>query len=337
VYRHCIFCSAELGSNDCIEEFPVGRSLAVEAWTGRLWAICPGCGRWNLAPIDERWEAVESAERLFRDCASRVQSDQIGLAALADGTRLVRVGRPLPGELAAWRYGEELVRRRRRALLRTTARFLFADVGLVLFLAERAERRQAVLQRFLPANASGHELWVRARHLHGARVLGGAEGQVMRMDVPGSDVVSPSTPWRAEMRGPTVTLDGAAARGTLARALVHVNLGGAPRRRTREAVATLERAGSAEKYLARLVSRGALGFVRRFGRLRLVRHDGDDQAAPLGTVETLALEMALHDRAERQALGGDLQALEAAWREADEIARIADALPGDVLPGNFQR
>jgi len=30
-------------------------------------------------------------------------------------------------------------------------------------------------------------------------------------------------------------------------------------------------------------------------------------------------------------LRGDLRALEVAWREADEIARIADALPGDVL------
>jgi hypothetical protein len=337
MFRRCIFCSAELGSNNCLEEFPVGRSLAVEAWTGRLWAICPDCGRWNLAPIEERWEAVESAERLFRDCASRVQSEQIGLAALADGTRLVRVGRPLPGELAAWRYGEELVRRRRRALLRTTARFVFADVGLLMFLAERAERRQAVVQRCPSGDAWGHELWVRTRHLHGARVLGGADGQVMRMDVPASDAVSPSTPWWVDGRGPPVTLNGAAARGTLARVLVHVNVSGAPRPRTREAVAALERAGAADEYLARLVSRGALGFVRRFGRLRLVRQDGAAPSAPLAKVETLALEMALHDRAERQALGGDLQALEDAWREADEIARIADALPDDVLPGDVQR
>ncbi len=47
--------------------------------------------------------------------------------------------------------------------------------------------------------------------------------------------------------------------------------------------------------------------------------------------ESLALEMALHERTERQPLKGELAALEAAWREAEEIAQIADTLPEDVL------
>jgi len=38
----------------------------------------------------------------------------------------------------------------------------------------------------------------------------------------------------------------------------------------------------------------------------------------------LALEMAAHDEQERRALEGELALLEAAWREAEEIARIAD-------------
>jgi hypothetical protein len=43
-------------------------------------------------------------------------------------------------------------------------------------------------------------------------------------------------------------------------------------------------------------------------------------------VDRLALEMAAHEESERRALEGELLELEAAWREADEIATIADAL-----------
>ncbi len=40
----------------------------------------------------------------------------------------------------------------------------------------------------------------------------------------------------------------------------------------------------------------------------------------------LALEMALHEEQERRALEGELAQLERAWREAEEIAAIADNL-----------
>ena len=40
----------------------------------------------------------------------------------------------------------------------------------------------------------------------------------------------------------------------------------------------------------------------------------------------LALEMTLHEDDERRAMEGELAALEARWREADEIAKIADSL-----------
>ena len=102
MYRSCIFCSAPLGSNESIERFPVGRRLAFDAEKGRLWAVCGRCARWNLAPIEERWEAIEDAERLFRDTRLRVQSENVGLARLPDGTTLVRVGEALP---ASWRRG----------------------------------------------------------------------------------------------------------------------------------------------------------------------------------------------------------------------------------------
>jgi hypothetical protein len=79
VYRNCIFYSADFGTNDAVEVFPVGRQLAFDGWRGRLWAVCPTCARWNFAPIEERWEAVEQAEKLFRDARLRVQPDVLRL------------------------------------------------------------------------------------------------------------------------------------------------------------------------------------------------------------------------------------------------------------------
>ena len=40
----------------------------------------------------------------------------------------------------------------------------------------------------------------------------------------------------------------------------------------------------------------------------------------------LALEMALHEEQERRALEGELKALEAVWKQAEEIAAISDSL-----------
>ena len=44
---------------------------------------------------------------------------------------------------------------------------------------------------------------------------------------------------------------------------------------------------------------------------------------------SLALEMALHEETERRAMEGELAALTEMWRQAEEIAAIADRLPDD--------
>src|SRR6478609_3627573 len=117
MYSTCIFCTRSLGHNEALGHFPVGRRLAFDAAKGRLWVICVFCRRWNLTPLEERWEAVEEAERLFRRTPLRVSTDHIGLAGVADGTDLGRVGAPQRPELAAWRYGDQFIRRRRRYLM----------------------------------------------------------------------------------------------------------------------------------------------------------------------------------------------------------------------------
>lgn len=75
--------------------------------------MCAKCGRWNLTPLEERWEAIEDCERLFRATILRSSTDQIGLARIKEGTDLIRIGQPLRPEFAAWRYGKHLEHRRR--------------------------------------------------------------------------------------------------------------------------------------------------------------------------------------------------------------------------------
>ena len=114
MYRTCIYCKKALGSNEVVEEFPVGRRLAFDAAKGRLWVVCRRCERWNLSPLEERWEAVETCEKLFRGTRVRVSSENIGLARHPEGLELVRIGKPLRPEFAAWRYGDQFGTRARR-------------------------------------------------------------------------------------------------------------------------------------------------------------------------------------------------------------------------------
>ena len=95
MYSNCFHCTADLGRNEALERFPVGRRLAFDPAKGRLWVVCRSCERWNLSPLDERWEAIEDAERRFRDSRLRVSTDEIGLARLREGLDLIRIGQPL--------------------------------------------------------------------------------------------------------------------------------------------------------------------------------------------------------------------------------------------------
>src|SRR4051812_11528489 len=131
MYSTCIFCQSKLGENEAVEHFPVGRRLAFDAARGRLWVVCRRCERWNLSPLEERWEAIEDCERLFRGTRLRASTDNIGLARIAEGLELVRVGEPLLPELAAWRYGDQFGRRRRRTIAYTSLG-LAAGIGLVI-------------------------------------------------------------------------------------------------------------------------------------------------------------------------------------------------------------
>jgi hypothetical protein len=349
MYRSCIFCSAALGSNDSIGRFPVGRSLAFDGEKGRLWAVCPRCERWNLAPIEERWEAIEDAERLFRDTRLRAQNENIGLAKLADGTRLVRVGQALPGELAAWRYGRELRRRRMWASLGTRADLLMvveAFAGGWLFTMRTIYREVApywlagrVMHR-IPAAESPTEkpIHLRWRDLRLARTALGSEGRLELRIVQSREIWAPSSP--VVVRGPAVA-------AVLGKALVRINGRGAGPEDLDQALARISRAGGAEPFLRSAAAGFDLAVPNlNYGSLTptftpdsaeekaKAREDAARHALagpPRDPTSALALEMALHDETERRALHGELAMLEGMWRDAEEIAAIADRLP-DVDP-----
>ncbi len=128
MWSRCIVCASGLGENQDLEEFGVGRRLAFDAAKGRLWVVCPRCERWNLVPIEERWEAVEALERAFRSTPTRYSTAEIGLAQLRGGLEIVRIGNPIPGEFAAWRWGSRFGRRRGR--LRTAAQRPPGEAGM---------------------------------------------------------------------------------------------------------------------------------------------------------------------------------------------------------------
>jgi len=73
-----------------VEEFSVGRWIAFDPARGRLWVLCAGCRQWNLSPFEERWEALESLERICRDTRARYSTGEISLVRHAEGPDLGR-------------------------------------------------------------------------------------------------------------------------------------------------------------------------------------------------------------------------------------------------------
>lgn len=362
MYSTCIHCHAALGRNDAVEHFPIGQRLAFDAEKGRLWAVCRGCGRWNLSPLEERWEAIEQAERLFRDTRLRVSTENIGLARAADGTELVRVGRPQRPEFAAWRYGDAMGLRRRRALLKVGAGVTLTGAAVAAGVATGiATGIGAIL---LPVaghlGVLGVNVYAGVRNYMRATRVPVGDGRVhavygANLKETGLRPAEGGAGWRLSLRwaGGFEAVQGDAARTALGVLLPRVNALGAKPERVRLASRTLADAGGPDAFLADLARRSealSAGYLERRAAHRRgdnlsktispfdrnydwLREPVDHGALPrLDPVQRLALEMAVHEETERRALEGELAALEAAWREAEEIAGIADrlALPEGV-------
>jgi hypothetical protein len=349
MYSTCLFCNKPLGKNDTFETFPVGKRLAFDATKGRLWVVCPSCERWNLTPLEDRWEAIEAAEKLFRDARQRVSTDNIGLAKLRDGTTLVRIGEAQRPEFAAWRYGDQFGRRRRRQMLIAGAGVgalgaliiggVSAGVGIGGF-GWLLARAGTTIVRGSPEKvvakvktADGQTLRVRRRHLLETSIG------------PGTDA-----PFAVHLRyvNGESRFEGHDAMRIASIVVPAANRFGGNKETVAKAVHEIEESGGTEGFLDRISHVAAVmtpGLERQIVRTNWV---GDVNAMygwrglgvnrrswtnnwstglfGLTPVQRLALEMALHEDAERIALQGELAQLERAWRDAEEIAAISDNL-----------
>lgn len=361
MYSRCLFCSRDLGRNGALRAFPVGRRLAYDAAKGRLWVVCAGCGRWNLTPLEERWEAIEQAERLYRDARLRVSTDNVGLARVAGRTDLVRIGAALRPEFAAWRYGRQFGARQRRYLARVAVAVpavaavaggvvgvpyvalgtisvgggvVGATIGAMLAryvyqrVAERVFRGVDVALRFnkdrvvawLPADGDERRLPITFAHLWQTRLGRDTDG-ALTVDV-------------AHEFGRRAYA-GAEAGRVLSLLMSHVNQTGASRAEVRDAVQAIAVRGGPEPYLRRIAHTSRRTHLESTGATWIGTQSVPESGLfALSHVQALALEMALREDVERRAMDGELAELERAWRDAEEIAAIADDL---VVPDRVLR
>ncbi|WP_419935271.1 hypothetical protein [Candidatus Palauibacter sp.] len=245
--------------------------------------------------------------------------------AIGEGLELVRIGKPPRGEFAAWRYGDQFRRRVRNlgfALAGgVAANLVFANLpgalvtGGACVLVVWSTIRTAAKVRVEGDATTGEApvepgTVVKFKHtnIRSIRMLPAEHEPGFTVDIrQGIEGIQ-------RMR--TASFAGEDAHRVAAAVLPVLNANGGMRRTVQAAVAEIEAQGHPSRYVA-----------------QAVRGNPDvDRESPPGLVTNmrkptrLALEMALHEEQERRALEGELWVLEQAWREAEEIAAIADKL-----------
>ena len=341
MYSTCLFSHQDLGKNQAVEHFPIGRRLAFDAAKGRLWVVCRTCERWNLTPLEERWEAVEECERAFRATKLRVSTDHIGLARLKGGTELVRIGEPQRPEMAAWRYGDQFGRRRRKqfaaSVVMAAAIPIVGNVGIAAGLLGAGAAMPVLYAISIGVSAYN------SRSLIHLAVEDGKTAPVRRFDIRRTTLyadgdaitlrlpVHRSLTTRQRLHGEPgwVARDfsGEEALRIAGALLPIVNGRGGSKADVSRAVQYLEESADPTRLFCRAVD----AIDKRDTERRLVKKLRNGLLS-LPTAGLLALEMATHEASERRALEGELHILEAAWKHAEEIAAIADDmfLPASV-------
>ncbi len=343
MYSSCLSCHADLGHNDSVEHFPVGRRLAFDAANGRFWVICPRCRRWNLSPLEERWDAIDECERLFEKTRLRMSTDNIGLARIAEGTELVRVGAAMRPEMAAWRFGAQLAARRRSyrwlvggGVLATAGLYIGVKTvgigliggnwgwGLVQGAYERITRvvlpapttdglRRSVLRDDIGRIIDSSSMpdgppRIETKHAQEARIAWSDGDEAVRITVP---VVG----------GVRVRYFGVEAAHVAPKLLAKLNRSGGRQHEERMAVDMLER----------VAQPGVPDLFQGVIKTYAPKASATKSLTDYGPSINLALEMALNEQRERELLAGELLDLEFAWREAEELARIADSLGSSAI------
>jgi hypothetical protein len=238
--------------------------------------------------------------------------------------QLVRIGSAGFREVATWRYAR-LLRWRYRwhvtappVLLAGTYLLLPAVGGAIavsavaagMFGLGWAQRLQGRRPVAFPTTPTGEQTIVRHHDLASAVVLPGPRAGPMAVRV-SSDA------------GP-LEVDGAAALRVASLALARVNVHSGDRDDVELAIRFVADHGSGDAYLA---SAATQRWEANYIDPRLPSAGGSSGTlVRLPSLSRLAMEIAVHDASERHALDGELSSLEQAWREAEEIAAIADDL-----------
>jgi hypothetical protein len=257
-----------------------------------------------------------------------VTTDQIGLAKLREGTELVRIGEPLRPEFAAWRYGDQFGRRRRRQMLVAGAALgalgavviggTVAGVGVGSFgwmIGNMGKRAITGSPEKIVATIKTEQrgvVSVRRRHLAETTIERGRDGPIAV---------------NLRFKGGSAQFDGEEAQRIASIVVPHANRYGGGKQSIASAVGQIESSGGPEGFLDRVA-------YSKWKRWRGGwANEGSTGLFGMPQVDRLALEMALHEEAERRALQGELAVLERAWREAEELAGIADNL---LVPSTVQ-
>jgi hypothetical protein len=247
-----------------------------------------------------------------------VSTDNVGLVELKDGVSLIRLGKPLWPEFAAWRYSRRFSRRRWKSSL-TAGTIIAGAVGVTLGLGAVGYWGAAYTMGYaggLWLSDEGHKRRRATTVRLGERLykLRQDEAEAVRLFADGrksyglafhhSDGVH-------LLRGPDV-------RRVLGFVIPALTPFGGRQAQVSNAIKRIDTAGNAEYCIDETLK-------------EVEKNSGFFTQLPVET--RLALEMALQEDGERRAFEGELAALERAWREAEEIATIADSLmvPGDVL------
>lgn len=334
MYPTCIGCGRGLGSNSIISTCRLGKRIAFDAERGRLWVICGHCDRWNLVPIEERWEAIEECQSLTN--ASSAAGEGAGVTAyrLSRNLTLFRVGTCDTIKLAQWRYAP-LVRRRMRLhglseiIEQVSGRILalfggslgyaisgwsglilgVLAIGIAYGLLSRLEGRRIVA---FGRKDGTTPTPIRIRHLASTQIFADSEWPFFLVDVLSDD-------------GP-ITLRGDRALFVAYLELVRAREDGTADdlRSALESLETFETSEDFIQHLTRRIARDHQRFAETERPEAQFDFSGILQRLP--TRSRLGLEISLTDLIERSVSSSRLTALRSRWLEADELATIADDL-----------
>ncbi len=338
MFTRCILCHKPFPPNGIFGHLPPGRRLAFDPERGRLWVVCESCHRWNLCPIEERWEALHQLERMARDQSLLVaETDNIALLNAGE-LFLVRVGKAGLAEQAWWRYGREL-HKRRSSFFSTRSQIAAYTFGAMQYLGELVGLGDEDLTITWDDTPAADILrWRRfgwaAWHGHLDCPYCQSTLRALRYDiswwvfpqVDGQGRVSVQVPCpRCDPWTPknVYTIEGPESENVLRRVLAYQHIMGAPEGTIREAARVIEDAGGTDP--------GALE--------KLVSGPGKKSLWGMGKTRSIALEIAVNESVEHRMMAQELKALEFMWKREEELARIMDEelTPKDILEKHNRR